>query len=140
MVNETTIGRMKCPVCGEENQDVKVNKNGNLYMICDNQCRINFSKKHTKKFKPVLLSGKNVNENGIYITSIKGVENGTIREQSRAIDINATLTKAPTTNRNSGVATIRRTDGQLAGSSTGKSEQPRKRGFIADFILGDDDE
>ena len=115
MVNENIIGRMKCPCCGEEMQDVKVNKNGNLYMICDNSCRVNFSPKQTRKFKPVLLAGHNVSENGLFITSLKGVNNGTRAETPVRTSTNTgTITGSKPDNGTTRNTVVRRSDGKPA--------------------------
>ena len=124
-MNET-IGRIACPVCGEPGQDVRINKNGILYTICDNGCRVNFTKKQSKNWLPVLRAGQPVRQGNIFINAITGGNNGTTRiEQSRRID------------------TIRRPDGQHTGDkhtgTTRQPEQPVKRGILAGF-LSDDDE
>lgn len=134
MANENIIGRMKCPFCGEEHQDVKVNIRGNLYMICDNGCRFNFPAKATRTMKPLLMSGHNVNQNGILITSIKGGKDDT----NRGIATNRNTT--------GGSDTIRRTDGQLAGNNagngntTGKQQQQPRTSFFERLLNDDDDE
>lgn len=138
MANENIIGRMKCPCCGAEMQDLKINKNGNLYLICDNGCRVNLSKQQTKKFKPVLEAGRNINENGLLITSLRGVNNGTRTEQPRT-DVR---TIARTTARppvDAGNTAVRRTDRQPAAAGNTDAKPSRAGGFI-NWLNSDDDE
>lgn len=43
------VGKMTCPICGEPNQDVKVNKNNKLYIYCDNGCMARLSSKLSRQ-------------------------------------------------------------------------------------------
>lgn len=52
------IARTSCPICGEGNQDVKINKNGNLYMYCDNRCSIRFNPKESREALELLRAGR----------------------------------------------------------------------------------
>ncbi len=54
------IGRMTCPVCGEERQDLKVNKNQKLYMYCDNGCCIRLNSKQSRYIRAQLAQKKAV--------------------------------------------------------------------------------
>lgn len=70
-----TIGRLTCPICNEPNQDLRVNKNGNLYMYCDNGCSIKFNPAMSRKHLAVLEQGHSiqVEKNRSYnITKTKG--------------------------------------------------------------------
>ncbi len=55
-----TVGRMTCPVCGEEMQDLKVNKNQKLYMYCDNGCSAKLNSKQSRYIRAKLAQGKSV--------------------------------------------------------------------------------
>ncbi len=55
-----TVGRMTCPVCGEEMQDLKVNKNQKLYMYCDNGCSAKLNSKQSRYIRAQLAQGKAV--------------------------------------------------------------------------------
>lgn len=137
MANNPIIGRMKCPVCGEPAQDIKVNKNGNLYIYCDNGCRVNLSGKVSRKIKPVLLSGNNTSLNGAFITSIKGMKQNETKCELRTVE---TGTNRTISRDNARIEPIGRTDGGLAGvqPSAGTEQQPKPRGILASFF--DDDE
>ncbi len=54
------IGRMTCPICGEEMQDLKVNKNQKLYMYCDNGCCVKLNSKQSRYIRAQLAQGKAV--------------------------------------------------------------------------------
>lgn len=53
-----TIGLIKCPICGREEQEIRVNKNRNLYTYCETGCRLTFSTNTSRKALPVLKSGR----------------------------------------------------------------------------------
>lgn len=61
------IGRSACPMCGEPDQVVKVNKNGNLYMFCDNRCSVRFSPKESRQITDVLRAGNIYEAKGLKI-------------------------------------------------------------------------
>ena len=52
------IGRTTCPICGEPMQDVKINKNNNLYTFCDNRCKFQFNPKMSRQAIALLRQGK----------------------------------------------------------------------------------
>lgn len=64
------VGSMTCPVCGEEHQDVKVNKNGKLYMYCDNGCMVRLSSKLSRCSLPLLKQKKAANTNKLRIQPV----------------------------------------------------------------------
>ena len=37
------VGVIKCPVCGAEGQELRVNKNRKLYVFCDRGCSSKFN-------------------------------------------------------------------------------------------------
>ena len=69
------VGKMACPVCGEPNQDVKVNKNNKLYMYCDNGCMCRLSSKLSRQALPVLRQKKTANSNRLSIRPVVGSDN-----------------------------------------------------------------
>lgn len=52
------VGKMTCPLCGEPNQDVKINKNNKLYVYCDNGCMIRLSSKLSRQGVAALSAKK----------------------------------------------------------------------------------
>lgn len=54
------IGRVTCAVCGEELQDLKVNKNNKLYCYCDNGCKWQLNSKNSRAVLAALRGGKSV--------------------------------------------------------------------------------
>lgn len=132
MSENETIGRMTCPICGEPMQDVRISKNGKLYMICDNNCRVNFSGKQSKQFLPKLRAGQNIKEGNIYINVIGGKTYEQIRTGTRE--------SIGQSNRDTiiGRSDIGNT-GAAAGAISTASKPAAKRGIFAGF-LDDDDE
>lgn len=140
MAGNETIGRMTCPVCGEPLQDVRISKNGKLYMICDNNCRVNFTGKQSKQWLPLLRAGQGVSAGNITITTLTGGNNGT----------NGTIRTNTIGNAGQSVRTaaIGRPNGQYTGTGTNTVNEQRgqsaagtgkpTRGIFADFF--DDDE
>ena len=151
MTDNPIIGRMKCPVCGELEQDIKVNKNGNLYIFCDNGCRVNLSGKVSRKIKPVLLSGNNTSLNGAFITSIKGMKQNETNELKRngtrtsgvcetrndAENINI-VERSDFTRTSARIDTVRRPDVGLAGVQQAATAS-KPRGILAGFFDDDDE-
>lgn len=126
-MKDNTIGRLTCPICGEPAQDFRVNKNGNLYMYCDNHCAIKFNPKMSKKYYPELMAG-----HSIQIEKI-GVITSTKEKKENGIQW-----KQPRTDSGANRANIdRRTDGAVAGA-----EQSRGKllgGFLSGFLADDDE-
>ena len=58
---------MACPACGEPNQNLKVNKNGNLYMYCDNRCSVRLNPKESREITDELRQGRVVSWRGFDI-------------------------------------------------------------------------
>lgn len=133
MSNNETIGRITCPVCGEPMQDVRINKNGILYTICDNGCRVNFTGKQSRRWLPTLRAGKPVQDNKIFINALTG---RLINDDRGTINTNA--------GQSTGNSAIRRPDvgysntATVAGNTTGQQPNEPKRGIFANFF--DDDE
>lgn len=72
MEEKEIIGRMTCPICGEEMQDVKVNINKNLYVYCDNRCKFTLNPKMSKIATEQLRQGKSVKVKNIFIRPVTG--------------------------------------------------------------------
>lgn len=67
------VGRATCPVCGEQLQDLKVNKNNKLYCYCDNGCKWQLNSKSSRAVLAALRSGKSVNLEKVgYIRPVTG--------------------------------------------------------------------
>lgn len=54
------VGRATCPVCGEQFQDVKVNKNNKIYCYCDNRCKWQLNSKYSRIVLAALRGGRAV--------------------------------------------------------------------------------
>ncbi len=54
------VGRFTCPICGEEMQDLKKNKNGKLYCYCDCGCKSQLNSKDSRVVSAALAGGKSV--------------------------------------------------------------------------------
>lgn len=59
MANET-IGRVTCAVCGEQSQDLRINKNNKLYCYCDNGCKWQLNNKNSKSALAALRGGRSI--------------------------------------------------------------------------------
>lgn len=57
-------GTIKCPVCGREMQEIRVNKNRNLYIYCETGCKTVYSAAVSRKALPTLKSGRIFQYNG----------------------------------------------------------------------------
>lgn len=121
-----TIGRLTCPICSEPNQDLRVNKNGNLYMYCDNGCSIKFNPAMSRKHLAVLEQGHSIQVEKIgVITSLKPKEKKEDElqwKQPRA---------------NTGANIDGRTNGTISGVRTDNSTNTG--GFLRRFLVDDDE-
>jgi len=68
------VGKMTCPICGEVNQDIKINKNNKLYMYCDNGCMCRLSSKLSRQALAALKSGKTAEFNRLRIKPVTGAQ------------------------------------------------------------------
>lgn len=66
------VGKMACPICGEPNQDIKINKNNKLYMYCDNGCMSRLSSKISRQALAALKAGKSAEFNQLRIKPVTG--------------------------------------------------------------------
>ena len=69
------VGKMTCPICGEPNQDVKVNKNNKLYIYCDNGCMVRLSSKHSRQSLADLRGKRSAVFNRIKINPVQDCGN-----------------------------------------------------------------
>lgn len=121
-----TIGRLTCPICNEPHQDLRVNKNGNLYMYCDNGCSIKFNPAMSRKHLPVLEQGHSIQIEKIgVITSLKPKEKKEDELQW----------KQPRTN--TGANIDGRTNGSISGVRTDNTTNTG--GFLRRFLVDDDE-
>lgn len=125
-----TIGRLTCPICNEPHQDLRVNKNGNLYMYCDNGCSIKFNPAMSRKHLPVLEQGHSIQIEKIgVITSLK-------QKEQKKDELQWQQPRTTTTGTN-GSNIDRRTDGQTGGVRTDCSSNAG--GFLRRFLVDDDE-
>lgn len=121
-----TIGRLTCPICSEPNQDLRVNKNGNLYMYCDNGCSIKFNPAMSRKHLSVLEQGHSIQIEKIgVITSLKPKEKKEDElqwKQPRA---------------NTGANIDGRTNGAISGVRADNTTNTG--GFLRRFLVDDDE-
>lgn len=75
------IARTTCPVCGAPNQNLKINKNGNLYMYCDNRCSSRFNPKESRELIDELRQGRTVRKGGAVYVPIGAPEPVKIEEK-----------------------------------------------------------
>ena len=132
-------GVTKCPVCGEDGQEVRINKNRKLYIICDHGCRVNFNSASSRKWLAKLSAGEAIKEVNFNILPIK-------KQGITAQVFEKPQEKGVIENGKSGVTgiardtAIRRADGQLA-AVAGNIPSPGRpaRGFLAEFFSDDDE-
>lgn len=113
------IGVTVCPICGAPEQELKINKNGKLYMMCDHGCNPRYSGAMSRQYIQRLRAGETVRtfQNQI-IRPTKGAKEN---EETRA---NYTTTGASSAGNNAGAvagtagnATFGRADTRPAGIS-----------------------
>ena len=130
MSENEIIARSNCPICGAENQDVKVNKNANLYMFCDNRCQIRFSRPESRRLTDELRAGHVAKINNMILRPInfKKQQTQEVCYESGRIEQRGNIT-------------IGRPSGQpatLAGNAANVGSY--KPSGIAGWLFGDDDD
>lgn len=123
------IGRMACPACGEPNQNLKVNKNGNLYVYCDNRCSIRLNPKESREIADELRQGHVVSWRGFDIRPAGVPVLAKQEKQTTEVKENDRKQRGNTTD---GRADARPSD------PAGGNEQPKRRTF-AEWLWSDDD-
>lgn len=129
------IGRTACPVCGAPSQNVKINKNGNLYIYCDNRCSVRFNAQESREILDELRQGRTVRKGAAVYVPISAPAATKIETKP------AKMAKPTTEVKNDvkrGNTTDGRADGESAGS-TGGGEQQRPVERFASWLWGDDD-
>ncbi len=123
-----TIGLIKCPICGREEQEIRVNKNRNLYTYCETGCRLTFSTNTSRKALPVLKSGRIFAYNGYEMRPLTAENQETIINKPAGV---VPVVKTEVKHDEPGISgnigrnpTIGRTDGQpaTAAGNTGGGE------------------
>lgn len=162
MSNNNIIGRVTCPLCGEQSQDLKVNVNHKLYVFCDNGCTIKLNSAKSKRYLPVLLSGQDIRDDklGLILSTCKGIKNEVIEKtkisnagsstgaNDNTRNSTGTNTGSSTgnitgtrssTGTNTGSAAFGRTDGKYTTGTTGRNTGSII-GRAAAWLAADDDE
>lgn len=78
-------GLIKCPICGREEQEIRVNKNRNLYVYCEGGCRMTYSATTSRKALPVLKSGKVYQYNGYTLRPLTGASAPIINQPAEVV-------------------------------------------------------
>lgn len=155
MSNNNIIGRVTCPLCGEQSQDLKVNINHKLYIFCDNGCTIKLNSAKSKRYLPVLLAGQDIRDDklGLIISTCKGIKNEVIEKTkiSNAGSIAGNDNTGSTANNagsmagkdntgsSAGSGFNGRTDGKYTAGTTGRNTGSII-GRAAAWLAADDDE
>ena len=127
-------GLIKCPVCGAEGQELRVNKNRKLYVYCDHGCAMRFNSQQSREWLAKLAAGKPVFEQNLRILPIKSTVDS-VQHIENQPEKGGNI-------KNDGRDTINgRPDAGFAGNAGNKpvSEQPR-RSWLAEWLADDDDE
>lgn len=128
------IGLTTCPICGADGQEVRVNKNGNLYVFCDHGCRVNFSGRDSRKITASLTAGKGINMAKMTIFPQKTVifeEKTEQKQQCIGVIENGKPGRNPV---------VGRSDGKPAAIAGNTTAGRGGRGWLADLLGDDDDE
>lgn len=130
-------GIIRCPICGREEQEIRINKNRNLYVYCEGGCRMTYSATASRKALPVLKSGRIYQYNG-YTMRPLGLETGS---NNPAGIVPASIQEIKQNDGNTGRNTI---DGRPGGQPTATVRVQQSAGntpgsWLASW-LGDDDE
>ena len=124
------IGRMACPVCGAPGQNLKVNKNGNLYVYCDKRCSTRFNAQESREITDILRQGETVRRGGLVITpAVMPV----------AVKTNKREVKDDGKSRESRDTADGRSDAGSAAGTDGRAGQRPVERFAA-WLWGDDDD
>lgn len=129
------IGRTACPVCGAPEQNVKINKNGNLYMYCDNRCSTRFNPKESRELIDELRQGRTVHRGAaVYVPVGVPAEAKIVTKPAR---VAKTTEVKENDGKQRGNTVNRRPDGSDTGSSGAEQQRPVER--LAAWLWGDDD-
>lgn len=127
------IARTTCPVCGAPNQNLKINKNGNLYMYCDNRCSSRFNPKESRVLIDELRQGRTVRKGGAVYVPIGAPAPVKIEEKP--------VKKTTEVKKDDGKQRRNTTDGRPDGESAGNTGHGQQRPVerFAAWLWGDDD-
>lgn len=131
-------GLIRCPICGREEQEIRVNKNRNLYVYCEGGCRMTYSATTSRKALPVLKSGKVYQYNGYTLRPLTGAAAPIINQPAEVVPAE---TKREVKNDGRGNTIDGRAGGQPAAAAG--VQQPagsRPGGWLASWLADDDDE
>lgn len=121
------IARCACPVCGAANQNLKINKRGNLYIYCDNRCATRFSPKDSREILDGVRAGHPVVRGNAIYTPL----NNNFDEKTMKGDKNNDGKFTGNTDRSS-------VDGRSNRKHTGSNTAPRVE-RLASWLWSDDD-
>lgn len=134
-------GYLTCPVCGKPEQEIRINKNRNLYTYCETGCRLTFSATASRKILPALKSGRVFNYNGYEMRPLSAETQEIIINKPAGVVLAATMEKKDDERtdirRN---PTVGRTDGQLATVAGNAGAGEFRPSGIAAWLWGDDDD
>ena len=130
------IARTTCPVCGAPSQNVKINKNGNLYIYCENRCSTRYNPKESRELLDELRQGRTVRKGAAVYVPIGAPTAVNIETKPAKLAKTTTEVKE-----NDGKQRGNTTDGRGNGESSGSSgtEQQRPVERFAAWLWGDDD-
>lgn len=135
------IGLIRCPICGQIDQEIRVNKNGHLFTYCSAGCRITYPNPVTLRGKPALKSGRVFNYNGYEMRPLSAETQEIIINKPAGVAPVATMEKKDDERtdirRN---PTVGRTDGQLATVAGNAGSGEFRPSGIAAWLWGNDDE
>ena len=132
------VGVIKCPVCGAEGQELRVNKNRKLYVFCDRGCSSKFNSQKSREWLARLARGDTIFEQNYKILPLKSTIERTQlieNQQQKGVIENA---KSGEFGR---IDTIGRTNAGRAGNpERGVQPTPSRRGWLSDFFSDDERE
>lgn len=134
-------GLIKCPICGRQEQEIRVNKNRNLYVYCESGCRMTYSATTSRKALPVLKSGRIYAYNGHELQPLSTEEKNIINKPD--VIIAAAKTEVNNnygTDSNGRNSTIGRTDREPAAATGNPGVGEYRPSGLLSWLIGDDDE
>lgn len=132
-------GLIKCPICGREDQEIRINKNLNLYTYCENGCKMTFSAGTSRKALPVLKSGRIYAYNGYELRPLQKKQETNINQPAGIVPVEKTEVKAYGTNDKRGTQAVGRPDGKPAAAAGNAGGREYRPSGLAAWLWGDDD-
>lgn len=128
------VGVIKCPICGAEGQELRVNKNHKLYVFCDRGCSSKFNSQKSREWLARLARGDTIFEQNYKISPLKSTIDGAQiieNQQQKGVIENGKPGR---------IDTIGRTNAGLAGDTERRIQPtPSRRGWLSDFFINDDE-